>query len=268
MMELVHYHVAQKNPHHGEAILKGFGARRVQAGERKLVRGALHLIGGLQYGSLELMQEVRAAGEPYIFFDRAYFGGGPGSDRLRVVPNAYQKHWLERWPGDRMKAFGVEVKPWRPSTCPGQADRRHILVVPPGNLLRKLIDPGPLWEQMPERLARITGRPVRVSVKGDPAPLAERLRDCWCVITGHSNVAVEALLAGIPAFVSRESAAAPMAGMIETIEHSIERPSTPEGREGWAASLAYGQFTLEEIRQGMARDTIMAAFQDVERATA
>jgi hypothetical protein len=76
-------------------------------------------------------------------------------------------------------------------------------------------------------------------------------------VTWTSNVAVEAIVAGVPAFVSRYSAAAPMAGMLDTLEHRIETPPMPDGREGWAASLAYGQFTLAEIASGYCAEIVM-----------
>jgi hypothetical protein len=247
-MNPVHYFVATKNAHHGEAIAKGFQARKVPAGNVRLEPGALHLIGGLQHGSLELMQQVRLSGEPYIFFDRAYFGGGHGTNRLRVVPNAYQHHWINKRPADRFKKTGVELKPWR-------GDGRHILMVPPGAAIAKLFDFGPLFDLMRERLER-SGRPVMVSVKGDPMPLAARLRDCWCVVTWTSNVAVEAICAGVPAFVSRYSAAAPVAGMLDQIEWLMDAPKMPE-REAWANGLAYGEFDLSEIESGYARSVVM-----------
>jgi hypothetical protein len=244
----VHYFISKKNSHHGEAIAKGFQALKVPAERRTLEPNALHLIGGLQHGSLELMQQVRMAGEPYLFFDRAYFGGGPGTNRLRVVPSAYQHHWISQYPPDRFKHTEVELKPWR-------KEGRHILLIPPSAEVSQLFDLGPLFRMMPERLAPL-GRPVVTSVKGDPRLLTDRLRDCWCVVTWTSNVAVEAICAGVPAFVSSYSAAAPVAGMLDQLEDRMDTPPMPE-RESWAWSLAYGQFDLSEIESGYARSVIM-----------
>ena len=244
----VHYQVTRKNRHHGEAIIRGFGARAVPAEIKHLEADALHLIGGLQHGSLELMRQAMAGGEPYVFFDRAYFGGGPGTDRLRIVPSAYQHDWIAPRPPDRFERTGVELKPWR-------TDGRHILLVPPAQAIRTLFGIDGWLEATTQRLKACTDRPVMVSIKPDPRPLADRLRDCWCVVTWTSNVAVEALCAGIPAFVSRYSAAAPVAGMLEEIDR-IETPPMPD-RSAWAWSLAYGEFDLSEIASGFARSVIM-----------
>jgi hypothetical protein len=241
----VHYLVERKNRHHGDAIAGGWNAATVAADGRRLEPDALHLIGGLQHGSLELLQAARAARAPYVFFDRAYFGGGPGSEWLRVVPGAYQKHWVDRWPA----RFPVALEPWR--TAGG-----HILLVPPANDAIKALFGLKDWQdQTLARLRACTDRPVMVSVKPDPRPLAERLRDCWCVVTWTSNVAVEAICAGVPAIVGPESAAAPVAGRLDDLENAINQPPRPE-REQWAASLTWGQFTLDEIRNGEARDSI------------
>lgn len=244
----VHYQVTRKNRHHGEAIIKGFGARAVPAENTRLEPGALHLVGGLQHGSLELMQQLLGKGEPYVFFDRAYFGGGPGSDRLRVVPSAYQHHWITPRPSDRFDRQRCELKPWR-------SDGRHILLVPPAQAVRTLFGIDGWVEETVGRLKACTDRPVMVSIKPDPRPLADRFRNCWCVVTWTSNVAVEGACAGIPAFVSRHSAAAPISSTLDQLEARIETPAMPD-RTKWAWSLAYGEFDLSEIESGYARSVL------------
>lgn len=251
-MDKVHYLIEQKNAHHGRAILQGFKARQAAAAG-PLAKDALHLIGGLQHGSLELMEKVLDEGLPYVFFDRAYFAGGPGSNRLRAVPSAYQKHWNERWPEDRSKALGVELRPWRKTGS-------HILVVPPGPAIRRLFRIEKMWAD-PLRLVPPTDRRVVVSPKGDHVPLAERLKDCWCVVTWTSNVAVEAVCAGIPVFVAHQSAAAPVGLELHQLSERLESPWLPEHREAWAASLSYGQFSVDEIASGFAAAIVMRHFQ-------
>jgi hypothetical protein len=242
----VHYFVVEKNRHHGEAIVKGFKADVVPAADRALRSGALHLIGGLGHGSLELMQHARMSRYPYVFFDRAYFNGGPGTDRLRVVPDAYQKSWITENPSDRFLKTGVYLKPWR-------KDGAHIILVPPSKAVTALFDFGPLFENMYWRLERL-GRPVIVSEKGKDKA-SDHFEGAHCVVTWTSNVAVEAVCAGVPVFTSNHSAAAPMAGMLENMELNIDNPPMRD-REAWAASLAYGEFDLSEIASGFAAETI------------
>lgn len=246
MNPAVHYFVAEKNPHHGEAIAHGFRARKVAASLRTLAVGTTHLIGGLGYGSLELLTQAMARGEPYVFFDRAYFGGGPGSNRLRVVPGAYQHHWQQAPQArDRLQALGVKLAPWR-------MQGSHILIVPPSAAICQLFALGD-WLARTEQMVRAAfDGPVIVSRKGQGKPAAEHFGNCWAVVTYTSNVAVEAVCAGIPCFVDRKSAAAPVSLNLEQFAERCERPYLADNREAWASALAYGQYTIDEIESGLA----------------
>jgi len=257
---LVHYFVEQKNHHHGIAIAEGFKARRVKPNGR-LIDGAIHLIGGLQFGSLELLEQARLGGEPYIFFDRAYFGGGPGSNILRVVPTAYQ-HWWQ--PGSKAEGRSQKSDLWSPVMKPWRTDGRHVLVVPPSAAVEILFGVGGWLDRAIARLKACTNRPLVVSFKGekDQAPLHDRLKDCWAVVTFTSNVAVEAVCAGIPVFCHTESAASPVGNWSANLEERIERPRMPDTREAWAAGLVAGQFALSQIADGTAAAKVLPHFND------
>lgn len=221
----------------------------VPAEREQIEPGALHLVGGLQHGSLSIMKQVLSGRDPYVFADRAYFGGGPGTDRLRLTLSAYQQDWVTVRPDDRLRALRVDFKPWRNSG-------RHILLVPPGPAICELFELGDWCGKTLRRLSACTDRPVEVSFKGDPRPLAERLAGCHCVVTYSSNVAVDAIVAGVPAVCAPMAAAGPVASHLDELEREIEAPRMQD-RELWAASLAYGQFTIDEIRSGYARAVVL-----------
>ncbi len=67
-------------------------------------------------------------------------------------------------------------------------------------------------------------------------------------MTHHSNVAVEAIMNGIPA-ICPIGVASVMAGHDLS---QIEAPPMPEGREQWAADIAYCQWSLAEMQSGAA----------------
>lgn len=251
MNQYVHYFSGRKNAHHGEAIIEGFNAKRVPVENARLDDGGIHIVGGLQFGSLDLMIDLRANPQPYLFCDRAYFGGGPGTNVLRIVPNAYQHYWLQRADrGWRLKEPLVEE--WKEGG-------KYIMVVPPSASICLLFDLGDWLKDTMHALAMLTDRPVFISYKGDRQPLPARLKNCHAVVTWTSNVAVEAVCAGVPAIVSRHSAAAPMCCAIETMDqHTIEHPKRPNKavRQQWANALTWGQYTLDEIRDGRARKLI------------
>lgn len=252
MPEFVHYLIPWKNRPWGEAIVKGFRARVTQPTKPQLGRGLVHIVAGLQFGALETFKAIRAAGEPYIFVDRAYFGGGARSGRMRITFGAYQQHWI-RATSDTRRArdLGVELQPWR-------VGGDFIMVVPPSPEVEQVF--GIHWERdwMP-RIRVATDRPIVVSPKShrDKSPLAERLTGCHAVVTWTSNVAVDAICAGVPAFVWPDSAAAVVAHPIGALAERIERPRQSARRAVWADSLAHGQFTVSEVASGFARDIVM-----------
>jgi UDP:flavonoid glycosyltransferase YjiC (YdhE family) len=78
-----------------------------------------------------------------------------------------------------------------------------------------------------------------VTAPDDEVPFEEDLAEAFCVVTHSSNTAVEAILAGVPAFVLGQSAAQPFACNDLKM---IEAPFV----------LADNQWTLKEIREGKA----------------
>ncbi len=79
--------------------------------------------------------------------------------------------------------------------------------------------------------------------------LAEDLRNACVVVTYNSNTGVDALLAGKPTIVRGRGSMATIAAKDWTIQPEPQRT-------GWAAQLAWSQFSIEEIRSGYAWDVI------------
>lgn len=245
----------RKARHSTEAMIEGFPAREASSEAARMDGAAqMHILGGLQFGCLPILQQIRGARVPYIFWDRAYLGGGTATDRLRITRNGYQQSWIEperpQWL-KRFEALGGRIAEWRK---PGAGE--HVLVVPPGEAIRELFGLGDWLSGTLARLRKLTDRELDVSEKGDRRSLDSRLKACHCVVTWTSNVAIEAILAGVPAIVAPYSAAAPVAGILNDLAARIDAPPMPD-RWAWASSLAWGQFTLAEIRSGFARSVVM-----------
>lgn len=98
-----------------------------------------------------------------------------------------------------------------------------------------------------------TDRPIIIRDKPirDPSQPSFRhdLRDAWAVVTWTSRCAVEAIIEGVPAFVTERCAASPMA-CADLMK--IESPVYPAGRMEWAAVLAANQWSFAEMRDGTA----------------
>ena len=84
-------------------------------------------------------------------------------------------------------------------------------------------------------------------------PLSEDLKDAWCVVTSCSISAVEAMCEGVPVFCHAKGFATDVAN---TELADIENPYYG-GPEPWLYSLAYQQFTPEELGNGRAVEILM-----------
>ena len=201
---------------------------------------------------------------PFWFVDTGYFGNRPGAKNPhgwkywhRIVPDDLQHGRVLPRPADRWSAMGIDIQPWRRSG-------RSILIAAPDEKPGIFYDTDPeAWlAQTLETLRQHTDRPIVVRQRNpnirqrtrDPSTsFATALeQDIWAVVTFNSNAATEAILAGIPAFVSAPNAARPVAG---TDLAQIESPNYADSDlvHQWACHLAYGQFHVDEMRDGRAQ---------------
>lgn len=167
---------------------------------------------------------------------------------FRFARGAMQLHRLAPPDHDRARALDLKVKPW-------QAGGRHIVVVEQSDHFLKLSGAGGAWmARTVATLQQHTDRPLKLRPwRRDKDKAAKTLhadlKGAWALVTHMSAAANEALLAGVPVFVSGKCAALPLAsGELDR----IESPARPDGREDWAAGLAGMQWTVEELRAGMA----------------
>lgn len=84
-----------------------------------------------------------------------------------------------------------------------------------------------------------------------PGPLALEplLTDAHCVVTHHSNVAIDGLLLGVPCFVDADCPGKVFSGHSLSDLDDLPMPSV-EAREDWLGTLAYQQWMPWEIRRG------------------
>jgi len=149
----------------------------------------------------------------------------------------------------RLKSFGVEVKPWNESG-------NEILVV--GSSRKSSQQHGfeyMEWERNAVEALKDSGRPIvyrpkpndleKQPIEGagyDQRPLDEALASAYAVVTHHSNVAVQALAAGVPVHCVTGAAAA--------FSCPLGEFTRQDGREQFLADVAWLQWTLDEMRSG------------------
>jgi len=152
----------------------------------------------------------------------------------------FQQRAVKEAPSDRWERLKVTLRPWRKG--------KQIIVCPPSDHVATLFKAQHWLGETLDALGRVTDRPITVRRKGDNPPLPIALLKAHAVVAMNSLAAVEAVVCGTPVFVSPANAAAPVG---KTDLSEIEDPIYPE-REEWARSLAYGQFTIDEMRDGTA----------------
>lgn len=217
---------------------------------------------GLADGLRKVFDEYRRARRA-IYIDLGYWGRRKrtrydGFHKISLNnrhPTAYFQH--RQHSSHRFEQFRVKVQPWR-----GPAE--HILLA--GMSAKAAAAEGfapEEWERAAvAELRRWTDRPIVYRPKPNwpgcrpiagtrmqkDVELDAALLNCHAVVTHHSNVAVEALLAGVPCICPGG-----VASVLSAHEMSeIENLRMPDGREQWAADIAWTQWSMDEMVGGSA----------------
>jgi hypothetical protein len=210
----------------------------------------------------------------FYYLDTGYFGnfmspGNPGGRKLfhRIVKNDLQKHWLENCPSDRWEEI-CKIDPryqWRGWKKKGN----KILIIVPNRKScvfygyeegkAKDRDPSkPTWlMNTMETIKKHTDMEIVVREKGSrSARHTHSIFDAldegiFATVAFNSIAALESVIYGVPSFVTVPCAASPLA---LTDLSQISTPFYPDESlvQQQCASLAYGQFTGEEIANGTA----------------
>lgn len=232
-------------------------------------RSELPHVGGF-YGLAPPRPAIReayiAAGRTVIMADIGYWGReipGAGLDVYHKLclnsshPNLYMQH--RKHDDARMGSFHYECKPRR-------AGGEYILLSGLTPKAAGVLGYAPLeWETMVyHQLRAVTDRPIMLRFKPGrdsghripgtlfspgSQPFQEALRGAHCVVVRHSNLAMDAIINGVPAVCLEGCAASPVSG--NNVEDVIDPPfPTDAERWQWLCDLSYTQWTLTEIERG------------------
>ena len=207
----------------------------------------------------EYIEDWQRRGRKWIYWDRGYLRRVfathlPRGADMGVRMGYYRWH-LNRpqmgqiydVPDDRWKALkldercekGNQVSPWNRSG-------KHIVIADTLPDYWKLFSDPDWTKRTVARLKAITKRPIIVRDKESKRPLREELANAHCLVAHGSIAAVESVVMGCPVFVEPISAAALVGS---TNLEQVETPVYPE-RMSWLRSLAYCQFTEDELCDG------------------
>jgi hypothetical protein len=204
-----------------------------------------------------ILRQAVAERRDWYFGDHGYFRRGL---YFRVARGELQCSGRStRSSTSRLDRLGLKIEPWR------DAGDRVVVCPPSPEFAHQEGFSERLWlENVVRLIGDQTSRPVLIRSRRRAASVAlgDDLDNAWCLVTHNSNAAVEALIAGVPVFVSDKCAARPLAG------HwlDIENPNRSGDRMAWAAVLAANQWTLDEIGDGTCWRDLSHPFGESSRA--
>lgn len=204
-----------------------------------------------------LIKQCWRGNRTFFYMDGGYFGNYPSTRNPygdkhyhRIVKNNLQHTELLNRPSDRWDAIGYKIKKRKPGN--------HILLVLPSEKPCKFygIDLHS-WIQDTIQLIKLhTDRPIIVRTKGSRRArlhdsIFNALDTAHATVTYNSVAAVESILEGVPVIPLAPSAASPVS---EKQIVNIENPFMPDPDlvYTWASGLAYGQYHIDELKDGSA----------------
>ena len=206
------------------------------------------------YGTvgIESLFNDATARNAWYYLDNSFFDG-MRNVCFRVGKNALQTMSV-RPNLIRAREMGLKITPW-------QTTGRNVLVVEQSDYYMRTIagwsGGTAAWRvHVLHMLHHMTDRPIvaRAWARdkiGAMRDFAKELSDAWIVVTHSSAAACEALLRGVPVLVTdRSCVAVSMSGT--WAPRSVEEPYRPEDRVAFVARLAASQWTLGEMRSGVA----------------
>lgn len=211
----------------------------------------------------KIMKRCWQDNRTFYYIDTGYFGNERNSRNPsgwkywhRIVKNNLQHGEIIQRPDDRWKKFNKPFSPWK-------KNGRAILVAAPDEKPCKFY--GVTKEQWlhntVETLKQHTDRPIVIRERAPKRidrivndTLQQALdNDVFALVTFNSVAAVESIFHGIPTFtLAPANAASPVA--LQDLSQ-IENPYYPTQDKlyAWACHLAYGQFHINEMKDGTAR---------------
>jgi len=152
----------------------------------------------------------------------------------RVTHNNLWHNGEGKYSSDRFDSFNIKLNDWRKTG-------EHIVVVPPSEYMTEFLELEGWLRETISKIKQYTDRKIIVSSKYDN-PIENALTNAWALVADHSNSGIDALIQGIPVIFTNP---ARKLGEISQIENPIMDRS-------FFSTLAYQQWTLEEIRSGEA----------------
>lgn len=214
---------------------------------------------------IDHMNRCKENNEDYYYIDTGYIGNFPSPGNSngkkiwhRIVKNEMQLSKLRNVPSDRWERL-LEQDPRLEFKGRKNHSKKILLVMPNPKACRAYgVDYDAWVEKTEKEIKQYSDLPIEVRIKGSRTERNHgySIYDAfdsgvYATVSLNSIASLESVLYGIPSFVSVPCAATPLAN---TDLSKLSNPFFPskEVIEQHCRSLAYGQFTVEEIENGTA----------------
>lgn len=229
------------------------------------------IFAGLLRGNAHILDLAIKNNIPYYYIDHAYFNPGYKQPQwMRVIKNGFMQNTLiPNVKDDRLrKNFTINLEPYN------YKDKEDILVFPPSNTVGRVFNSMQWEKNIVKKISELTDRNVIVRRKSGPImdenlcvvtskerytyedTIEEALDKAYCIVAFNTSIALRALEKGIPVICDRYCPAFPISNELKHINNLKEYDRQPLFN-----SLAWGQFTLEEITNPKTFDHINKTIQ-------
>jgi hypothetical protein len=205
-------------------------------------------------------------GRTFYYMDTGYFGNerndaNPNGWKYwhRIVKNNLQHGEIIPRPDDRFKQFNKKFNPWKKTgnkillaapddkPCRFYGIDKEVWISDTVNEIKKYTNREiVIRERAPKRIDRIVTDTLQQALD----------KDIFALVTFNSVAAVESIFHGIPAFtLAPANAASPVS--LQDIS-KIDNPYYPDKDKlyAWGCHLAYGQFHINELKSGKAKELL------------
>jgi hypothetical protein len=199
----------------------------------------------------------------FYYMDTGYFGNERTSTNPsgwkhwhRIVKNDLQHGEIISRPDDRFKQFNKKFTPWK-------KDGRKILIAAPDDKPCKFygITKDDWVNNTVSEIKKYTDRPIEIrqrAPKRIDRTVTDTLQsaldnDVFALVTFNSVAAIESIFHGIPAFTMAPSNAASPVALQDLSQITTPHYADSDKLYAWACHLSYGQFHINELKNGTAK---------------
>lgn len=196
---------------------------------------------GILRGTGQIFNDCYENDVEYWEVDRGYFKPNHFDGYYRVSFMNMQASYHDiSAPNNRFKALRIKVHPWK------KQKSNRVLVIPPTDAVCIFykIDRDKWLEDV---MAQLDDFEVKVRAKADSQPLNDDLDYSYCLVTYNSNVAMDALIRGIPAIATSHNSIIKSWNNLELSDIRDYMKLTSFDREKLFNYASYCQWTLSEL---------------------